>query len=292
MKLFVAGATGAVGRLLVPLLVRDGHEVAGATRTPAGAKQLESAGARAALLDVLDRNAVMDTLQRVKPGAVIHQLTDLAAMDLEANARLRIVGTRNLVDAARAAGVQRMVAQSIAFAYAPGPGPAQESDPLDRDAPMPRHRTVEGVLALESAVGELPQGVVLRYGTLYGPGTWYFPRGAVAEALKAGKLQAAAGTTSFLHVEDAALAAAAALAWPAGTVNIVDDEPAAAAAWVPLLAGLLGVPPPALPPAGETWARGARNARARGLGWRPRWPSWRDGFRDVFRYHPPQGESR
>jgi len=292
LKLFVAGATGAVGRLLVPLLVQAGHEVTGTTRTPADAQRLEGAGARAVELDALDRNAVFAALRDCNPDAVIHQLTDLAGMNFEANANLRVVGTRNLVDAARAAGVRRMVAQSIAFAYAPGPVPARESDPLDRDAPMPRHRTVEGVMALERAVGEMPQGVVLRYGTLYGPGTWYAPGGAVAEALKAGRLQAAAGTTSFLWIEDAAHAAVAALEWPSGTVNIADDEPAPAADWAPVLANLMGVPPPALPPTSEPWARGASNALALSLGWRPRWPRWRDGMRNVFRYDPAQGAFR
>ncbi|OGA66413.1 MAG: dTDP-glucose 4,6-dehydratase [Betaproteobacteria bacterium RIFCSPLOWO2_12_FULL_68_20] len=282
MRVFLAGATGAIGRQLVPLLRRAGHEVIGATRTAPGESALAAAGARPVRLDVLDREATIAALCEARPEAVIHQLTDLSAFDYEANARLRVVGTRNLVDAALAAGVRRMAAQSLAFAYAPGAGPAREDDPLDLGAEPPRRRTVEAVAALETAVAEMPEGVVLRYGLLYGPGTWYAPEGAHAEAVRSGKRAATPAVASFLHIEDAARAALAALDWPAGVVNIVDNEPARGTDWVPFLAALLGAPDP---PAGrgEPWERGASNARARtALGWTPRWPSWRDGFRSVF----------
>jgi nucleoside-diphosphate-sugar epimerase len=280
MRVFVAGATGAVGRRLLPLLLERGHEVIAATRRP---EKLAKLSVRGVLLDLLDRDAVLGAVRNVKPDVVVHQVTDLANRDLEANARVRITGTRNLVDAARSASVRRMVAQSIAFAYGPGQAPARESDPLDLDAPQPRRRTVEGVVALEKVVAEMPEGVTLRYGTLYGEGTWYSPGGAVAESVRTGRLRATSGVTSFLHVDDAALAAVAALDWTPGVVNIVDDEPAPGTGWVPYLAALLGAPPP--PPGGhaEPWERGATNARARKeLGWTPRWPSWRNGFRKLF----------
>lgn len=281
MRIFVAGATGAVGRRLLPLLLEAGHEVIAATRRP---ENLPRLAARGVLLDLLDREAVRAAVRDVQPDVVMHQVTDLSNADLDANARVRITGTRNLVDAARSAGVRRMVAQSIAFAYAPGEGPARESDPLHLDAPAPRNRTVEGVVALERAVAEMPEGVTLRYGTLYGEGTWYAPGGTVAAAVRAGKLRATSGVTSFLHADDAAQTAAAALDWPPGVVNIVDDEPAPGTGWVPYLAELLGAPPAPPGGGGKPWERGATNARARGeLGWTPRWPSWRDGFRNVFR---------
>lgn len=282
MRIFLAGATGAIGRQLVPLLRRAGHEVIGATRTAPGESALAAAGARPVRLDVLEREAAIAALREVRPDAVIHQLTDLSTFDYEANARLRVVGTRNLVDAALAAGVRRVVAQSLAFAYAPGAGPAREDDPLDVDAAPPRRGTVAAVAALERAVAEMPEGVVLRYGLLYGPGTWYAPGGAHAGAVRAGKRAATPGVASFLHVEDAARAALAAIGWPAGVVNIVDDEPARGTDWVPFLAALLGAPSPPAGP-GEPWERGASNAKACAkLDWTPRWPSWRDGFRSVF----------
>jgi len=278
MRVLVAGATGAVGRRLVPALVAAGHEVAGTTRTEGGARLLRGLGARPLLVDAFDGAGLSRALGAERPEAVIHQLTDLSRLDLEANARLRIEGTRNLVDAARAAGVRRMVAQSIAFAYGPGRAPAREDEPLDLGAHPPRLRTVEGVAALERTVAEMEQGVVLRYGTLYGPGTFYAPGGLVAERIRKGEMPATGGATSFLHVDDAAAAASLALGWPAGTVNVVDDEPAPGWAWIPVLAALLGGPPPPVGGPGAPAERGASNARARGLGWRPAYASWREGF--------------
>lgn len=281
MRIFVAGATGVIGRSLVPLLLRAGHEVVGASRTENGVAALRSLGAGAVQLDVFDWTATRSALLAARPNAVMHQLTDLSAFDLEANARMRVVGTRNLVDAASAAGVRRLVAQSISFAYAPGVGPATEEIPLDVDAGPPRQRTIEGVQTLERAVSEMPAGVILRYGTLYGAGTWYGPGGAQTEKIRAGRLSASAGVASFLHVQDAASAALAALAWPSGRFNIVDDEPVPGTAWLPFLAALLGGPPPP-PGTAQPWERGASNAKARSLGWQPRYPVWREGFRAVF----------
>jgi nucleoside-diphosphate-sugar epimerase len=211
---------------------------------------------------------------------VVHQLTSLSTVDLAANARLREVGTRNLVDAALAAGVRRIVAQSIAWAYEPGADPATEKAPLDLGAAGPRQTTVAGVAALESAVREAPDWVVLRYGTLYGPDTWYARDGLMARSAGAGKVPADANVSSLLHVDDAVAAAVAALDWPVGAVNVCDDEPAPASEWVPAFCAAVGVPAP-LVTGGERhgWARGASNHYARGhLGWIPKFPSWRAGF--------------
>ncbi|MGW1932195.1 NAD-dependent epimerase/dehydratase family protein [Streptomyces sp. NPDC001919] len=275
MRVLVAGATGAVGRQMVPLLEGAGHEVVGISRR----------GPRP--VDVLDAGAVRRAVAEAAPDAVVHQLTDLGAADGAANNRIRTDGTRNLVDAARAAGVRRIVAQSISWAYAPGEGPADESVPLDPTWEEPRSRIVAGVRALESAVTELPEAVVLRYGVLYGPGTWYAPGGAVAAALAGdpaarflGSLAADDAVSSFVHVSDAAEAAVRALAWPPGAYNVVDDEPAPGRTWLPVLADALGVPAPAPGTGGAPWARGAVNDRARALGWAPARPSWRTGFGD------------
>jgi len=184
MKVFVAGATGVIGRPLLKLLCEAGHAVTGTTRSPGKAAAIEALGARAMVVDAFDAAALTQAVAAARPEVVIHQLTDLPdTMDparraavLEANARLRIEGTRNLMAAAQASGARRVVAQSIAFIYAPGPGPRQEGDPLD-DSEAQR-RTLAGVVALENAVTQTPgiEGIVLRYGRLYGPGTWFAER--------------------------------------------------------------------------------------------------------------------
>ncbi len=248
VKIFVAGATGVVGRLLVPLLVAAGHTVSGTTRRPERAEAIRRSGATPVVLDVLDADAVRAALAEQRPDAVIHQLTDLSARDFAANSRLRIDGTANLVDAARAAGVRTMVAQSIAWLYRPGDGPAAEDEPLD-----PNARGYEGVAALEAAVATMPTGVVLRYGLLYGPGTWYPTARDIDEHIRAGDFAENAVGPAWLHVDDAARAAVQALEWPAGTVNLVDDEP---------------VQP----------GRPVSTARAKALGWKPRHPTWRAGL--------------
>ena len=184
---------------------------------------------------------------------------------------MRTIGTRNLVDAALAAGTRRIVAQSIAFGYQDG------SEPATEDAPL--RAGLRGVPALESAVAELPEWVILRYGLFYGPGTWYSPTGAMAERARAGDLVADESVASFVHADDAAAAAVAALDWPSGPINICDDEPAAASTWVPVFCEAVGAP---LPPRATTrspGSRGANNHRAHSLGWRPAVPSWREGFR-------------
>jgi nucleoside-diphosphate-sugar epimerase len=278
-RVFLAGATGVIGRRLTPLLLAAGYTVIATTRDPARVDGLRALGAEPIVVDVLDRPALLEAVRQARPDAIVHQLTDLSAHDFAANARVRIEGTRNLVDAARGAGVRRMVAQSIAFVAAPGVGPAREEEPLDLEAPGSRRGTVAGVQALEQAVVELPEGVVLRYGALYGPGTWYASDGPIAAEVRRGERAATDGVTSFVHVEDAARAAALALGWPPGVVHIVDDEPAPGRVWLPVYAAALGAPPPPARPGSGRGERGASNAKARrALGWQPLYPSWRLGF--------------
>jgi nucleoside-diphosphate-sugar epimerase len=271
MHVLLAGATGAIGRRLLPLLLAGGHRVTGLTRSEARAGELRSVGVEPVVVDVVDASALTDTVRAAKPDVVLHQLTDLGEQDRAANARLRTVGTRNLVDAALAAGTRRIVAQSIAFGYEDGPGPATEDTPLRAGLP--------GVPELESAVAELPEWVVLRYGLFYGPGTWYFPGGAMAERALAGDLVADEDVTSFVHIDDAAAAAVAACDWPSGPVNICDDEPAAGRVWVPVFCDAVGAPPPPRAATLAPGARGADNHRSRSLGWRPTVATWREGFR-------------
>ncbi|MFD8420781.1 NAD-dependent epimerase/dehydratase family protein [Streptomyces sp. NPDC059466] len=285
MNILVAGATGAVGRLLVPLLLKEGHQVTGVSRTPEGAERVRRQGASAVQADAFDRDGLRRVMAATAPDAVIHQLTALSDADGETTNRLRREGTRNLVDAARAAGVERIVAQSISWAYVPGETPADETEPLDIGAAEPRGGMVDGIRALEETVAEMGTGVALRYGILYGPGTWYAPGGAVAAALAGdpdarllANLEADRSVTSFVHVADAARATVAALDWPSGPVNIVDDEPAEGRHWLPVLAAALGVPAPETRTGRQNGARGASNERARSMGWEPERTSWRYGF--------------
>jgi nucleoside-diphosphate-sugar epimerase len=290
VRIFLAGATGVVGRLLVPLLIDAGHEVTGTARNPEGLGRLRALGATAVQADALDADGLRDAVTAAAPDVMIHQLTALGQGRPADNARIRREGTRNLVDAARRAGVGRIIAQSVAWAYEPGDAPADETTPLDLAAPPPRAALIGGIRALEETAAELPGHVILRYGTFYGPGTWYAPGGAVARQLRPdraggdapaalpGPLVADDAVSSFLHVEDAARAAVAALGWPSGAVNVVDDEPAPARDWLPVLAAVLGAPVPPAASGRAGWQRGASNARARALGWAPPHPSWRTGF--------------
>lgn len=216
MRIFLAGAGGAIGRRLTPLLVSNGHKVVGTTRSADKVETIAKLGATPVVVDVFDADALSAAVQATKPQAVIHQLTDLAFAPgtpqyeegLRRNARLRIEGTRNLVAAAKAAGVARMIAQSIAFIYAPGEGARVESDPLNDDAAMAT--TVNAVRALEAAVLGMPEGIVLRYGFFYGPGTW---SGDVASRQPA------------VHVDAAAQACLLALTkGKPGTYNVAEDS--------------------------------------------------------------------
>ncbi len=276
MKILVAGATGVIGRRLVPLLVQAGHTVSGITRRPERAEPLTRQGAEPVVVDVFDADALREAVACNPPDIVMHQLTDLSAEDFQANARLRDVGTRNLVEAARAAGVETMIAQSIAWVYEPGLTPAVEDDPLDPSAPP-----YPGVAALEEAAGTMPRGVVLRYGALYGPGTWYAPDGAIADRVHDGALSLNPVWTCFVHVDDAASAALAALDWPAGPVNIVDDEPATAEEWLPVYSEAIGAPTPGVARHAAAIGRPVSNAKARGLGWKPTYATWRTGFAEI-----------
>jgi nucleoside-diphosphate-sugar epimerase len=218
MRIFLAGASGAIGRRLVPLLVQAGHHVTGMTRSAAAAAELERAGASTAIVDVYDAPALTSAVVAAKPDAMIHQLTDLPrefgqakiAASYAANSRIRTEGTRNLIAAAQAAGARRFIVQSIAFAYAPGGEPHSESDPLNLDDPA-RAVTVRGAADMERQALEAPGivAIVLRYGLLYGPGTW----------------SDGPSRKPALHVDAAAHAALLALTrGEAGTYNIADDD--------------------------------------------------------------------
>jgi nucleoside-diphosphate-sugar epimerase len=299
MRVFLAGATGVIGSPLVPQLLKAGHEVTAMTRSVLRAAQLEAVGADPVVCDVFDGDGVRAAMADASTEAVIHQLTALPPrLDwgdpdvFDANNRVRIEGTRVLVDAALATGARRVVAQSIAFAYAPtGDRVKQEDAALFTDAPPPFGGAVAAIVEHEQQVTGTAgiEGLVLRYGMLYGPGTYHDRRGSTAADIIAARVplvEGATGMYSWLHVEDAASATVAALERGApGIYNIVDDEPAPQPEWLPVLAQALRADPPAaaeMPPPPDDPVmslRGASNAKAkRELGWRPRYASWREGF--------------
>lgn len=315
MTVFVAGASGAVGRPMIPRLRAAGHAVVAMTRDRAKAESLERAGADAVVCDVFDAPGLTAAVRSAAPSAIIHQLTDLPpAMNprqlktiYERNNRVRREGTANLLAAARAAGVSRFIVQSMATWYRPDDpgverGLAVEGDALWTDAPEPIGEAVRTVAEMEAAVlRDAPLGIVLRYGAFYGPGTWYAADGDIALRVRKRQLPivgAGRGVTSFIHVDDAASAAVAALdAQTSGIFNIVDNEPAFASEWMPVYARALGAPPPRRVPVllarlvlGKpltqwiTTMRGASNrAAVSALAWKPRFSSWREGFAASLR---------
>jgi nucleoside-diphosphate-sugar epimerase len=285
MRVFLAGGSGVVGRTLIPLLTAQGHEVAGTTRDPNKADLLRALGATPVVIDVYDRDGLVSAVRAARPDAVIHQLTDLTRLDFAALARVRIEGTRNLVDAARAAGVNRMVTQSFWGCYVPGDGLADEETPLYVDAPEPWDGISRPIATMEQTANELPESVVLRYGLFYGPGTSFDVDGRTAEQVRRGQMPANESVTSFLHIEDAAISTQLALGWPAGVYNIADDEPAAVSDWLPLYASEIDAPPPARAAGREPMlSRGVSSQKAHEHGWTPRHPSWRAGIA-----HPEAG---
>jgi nucleoside-diphosphate-sugar epimerase len=307
MKIFVAGATGAIGQALVPRLVGVGHEVFGTTRSETKKMALYDLGAEPVLVDALNPDQVATAVAEVQPDVIIHELTSITNVDLRhfdrsfaPTNRLRTEGTDHLLSAGRAVGVKRFIAQSYAgWPYARTGGPVKtEDDPLDPHPPRSMHEGLAALQHLEKAVvgADWTTGIVLRYGGLYGPGTSLAEGGEQFEMVRKRRYPLvgdAAGVWSFVHVEDAADATVATVErGERGIYNIVDDEPAPVNEWLPVLADRLGAKKPMRLPrfvgrmaAGEaavmmmTETRGASNAKAkRELGWEPAHPTWREGF--------------
>jgi len=315
MKVFVAGATGVLGRALVPQLVARGHEVVGMTRSASKQDLVRSLGARPVVADALDPDAVAQAVASAEPEVIVHQLTalsgKLSARDMRhpdrssaatMTNRLRTEATDHLLAAGRAVGARRFVAQSFAaFRWARTGGPVQtEADPVDPNPPAALRAPLVGIIHLERAVTtiEWGEGLVLRYGGFYGPGTGISlaPDAVMAAPVRKRRFPIVGdggGVWSHVHIEDAAAATVAAVDHgQPGIYNIVDDEPAPVREWLPVLASALDAKPPRRIPrwlarlaAGEmatvmmTDVQGASNAKAkRELGWQLRYPSWRQGF--------------
>lgn len=315
MKVFVAGATGAIGKQLLPMLVEHGHEVTGMTRTLAKADLIRTLGARPVVADALDPETVAQAVAEAQPEALIHQLTaiDTGSMTRSLDKmftptnRLRTKGTDHLLAAARAVGARRFIAQSFAgwpFERTGGPVKTEE-DPLQASPPKSITQSLGAIRYVEETVtgADGIEGLVLRYGGFYGPGTslGLNPDGDQIKMIRKRRFPVVgdgAGIWSLVHVKDAAAATAAALErGEPGLYNVVDDEPVPVSVLLPELAKSIGAKPPRHLPrwlarllAGEgmtimmTEARGASNAKAkRELGWEPRYSSWRQGFREGLR---------
>jgi 2-alkyl-3-oxoalkanoate reductase len=304
MRVFVAGASGAIGTRLVPRLIDRGHEVIGTFRSPGHAERVRTLGAEPIALDLLDTGAVRKAVLEARPGAIVHQATALADARFSRNLdrtfaqtnRLRTEGTDALLAAAREAAVRRFVAQSFASArYARVGGPIKtEDDPLD-PTPVPTTRETNAAMRYLDEAVTAAGGIALRYGGFYGA-----PNDGLLEPVRKRQFPIVGdggGVSSFIHLDDAAEATVLALEHDgAGLYNIVDDEPAPVREWLPVLAEVLGAAPPRHFPrwlarlfAGEaavmmgTESRGASNAKAtRELGWQPRHASWREGFVDAY----------
>jgi 2-alkyl-3-oxoalkanoate reductase len=308
MKIYLAGATGAIGRRLVRLLIGSGHEVVAATRSPQKAEELRLRGAEPVVVGGLDEKAVLDAVARAEPEVVIHEMTALTGATslrrfdrvFAATNELRTKGTDYLIRAARLGGARRVIAQS--FAGWPnvraGTWVKTEDDPLDPNPPAAMRQSLEAIRYLERAVthAEGLEGIVLRYGALYGPGTGFAEDGEFGAMVRRRRVPIVGdgrGVWSFIHVDDAASATIAAIDRGApGIYNIVDDEPAPVADWLPEFAAAVGAKPPRRVPvwlgriaSGEvgvsmmTRIRGSENGKAkRELGWQPAYPSWRAGF--------------
>jgi nucleoside-diphosphate-sugar epimerase len=314
VRVFVAGASGAIGRPLIPRLVGAGHEVTGMSRSEAKAEDVRRAGANAAVLDVFDSDALHAAVEEARAEVIVHELTalpdrlDFKQQDVyAATNRVRTEGTRNLLDAARAAGAGRFVCQSIAFAYRPeGTAIKTEDDELLDSAPGGFGSGVQALREMESMVlgADGIDGLVLRYGFFYGPGTYYGEDGSTTADVRRRRMPIVGkgtGVFSFVHIDDAADATVAAVARGApGVYNVVDDEPTLMREWMPVFAQAAGAKRPMRVPVwlaklvgGRDVAgfalelRGASNEKAkRELGWQPAHPSWRTGFAESLGQGP------
>lgn len=301
MRVFIAGATGAIGRPLIRRLVADRHTVFGMVRSPDGGAALSDAGAEAVVADALDSASVEDAVMRVRPDVIINELTSLPRhytptemkAAAERDARVRLEGNKNLLAGAQAAGVRRLMVQSAAFWYAPGDGLADETQPFAFDASPAvaagsrRYAELEASVLSRSDI----EGVALRYGFFYGPGTWFVPEGDIGDQARQQQVPIIGegeGVSSWVHIEDAAAATVSALDCPSGAYNLVDDDPIEQCVWLPAFARFCGAPPPphvteeqAIQAAGPdavyyaTRLRGASNSKAKQeLRFKPRRLEW------------------
>jgi nucleoside-diphosphate-sugar epimerase len=280
-KIFVVGATGLIGTKLTKRLLEEGYDVAGLTRSQQGKAKLEDQGVTGFIGDVFKADTVEAAVASYKPDVIINEITDLKQADMSANTRVRKEGTKNIVSAALNNDVQHIQSQSIAFVYEGGQGLATEETPLDYQATGERKVTVDGVEALEQETARIPHHVILRYGLLYGPQTWFGKDGMIYNQFIDGSVSMSNGIQSFIHIDDAVETAIQALSFEPGIYNVTDDNPVDGETWAKWYAQLLNVNPTLNIEQAADHERGASNKKFRQQGGKLIYSDWQEGMNPI-----------
>ncbi|MBN4910546.1 NAD(P)-dependent oxidoreductase [Staphylococcus sp. EG-SA-13] len=280
-KIFVTGATGLIGTKLTKRLIEEGYEVAGLTTSEKGKEKLDNAGVKAYIGNILEYDTIEKSIGDFKPDIIMNEITDLKQVDMSANTKVRIEGTRNLVEAAIKHDVPHIQSQSIAFVYEAGDTLATEETSLDYDASGDRKITVDGVEGLEKESARLNKHVILRYGLLYGPGTWYGKDGMIYNQFINGEVTMTDGVQSFIHIDDAVETAIQALNFDSGIYNVADDEPVKGDDWAKWYANELNVTPTLNIEPAAPFERGVTNKKFKDQGGKLIYATWKDGMHPI-----------
>lgn len=280
-KIFVAGATGLIGTKLTKRLIEEGYEVAGLTTSEKGKEKLDNAGVKAYIGNILEYDTIEKSIGDFKPDIIMNEITDLKQVDMSANTKVRIEGTKNLVEAAIKHDVPHIQSQSIAFVYEAGDTLATEETSLDYDASGDRKITVDGVEGLEKESARLNKHVILRYGLLYGPGTWYGKDGMIYNQFINGEVTMTDGVQSFIHIDDAVETAIQALNFESGIYNVADDEPVKGDDWAKWYANELNVSPTLNIEPAAPFERGVTNKKFKDQGGKLIYTTWKDGMHPI-----------
>lgn len=278
-KVFLIGATGTIGKRLIPELLNMGYTVAGLTTSSIGGNYLETHEVKAYVGDILDADYMDYVIKDFEPDIVINQITSLKEGNFANNANVRTIGTRNIIDACVKYSVGKIISQSIAWAYKPGNELANEEEDLDVFSTEPRLTTVKGVYELENQSKRLKNHVILRYGFLYGENTWYAPNGFIHQQISAGMHRASEGIRSFIHIDDAISITIKSLEWNSGIYNVVNDVPVSEYEWAKYFCDKVGLKDiDIIAVAAQNWERGTSNSKIKNLGVLLKYPDWRDGY--------------
>ncbi|HGO3186180.1 TPA: NAD-dependent epimerase/dehydratase family protein [Staphylococcus aureus] len=277
-KIFVTGATGLIGIKLVQRLKEEGHEVAGFTTSENGQQKLAAVNVKAYIGDILNADTIDQALADFKPEIIINQITDLKNVDMAANTKVRIEGSKNLIDAAKKHDVKKVIAQSIAFMYEPGEGLAYEKTALDFNSTGDRKVTVDGVVGLEEETTRMDEYVVLR---LYGPGTWYGKDGMIYNQFMDGQVTLSDGVTSFVHLDDAVETSIQAIHFENGIYNVADDAPVKGSEFAEWYKEQLGVEPNIDIQPAQPFERGVSNEKFKAQGGTLIYKTWKDGMNPI-----------
>lgn len=280
-KIFVTGATGLIGTKLTKRLIEEGYEVAGLTTSEKGKEKLDNAGVKAYIGNILEYDTIEKSIGDFKPDIIMNEITDLKQVDMSANTKVRIEGTRNLVEAAIKHDVPHIQSQSIAFVYEAGDTLATEETSLDYDASGDRKITVDGVEGLEKESARLNKHVILRYGLLYGPSTWYGKGGMIYNQFINGEVTMTDGVQSFIHIDDAVETAIQALNFESGIYNVADDEPVKGDDWAKWYANELNVTPTLNIEPAAPFERGVTNKKFKDQGGKLIYTTWKDGMHPI-----------